>query len=116
MDRQKNRKKTDMQTSIKLNYVHGQVTILNSESTVPLEIPFPSQSFLVPPLHPLPSPVRILCATRLLQSSPVHVPCPPLPLSVTPVSPRHPLHGRWLLGEVVCSLYTITLAVTNHEN
>ena len=119
-----------------LSYVHGQATILISESTVPLKIPFLSQSFLVPTLHPLPSPVRILC-TPLCSSHPLYMspvppslslsaPCTPtvtpglllsplVHVSVTPVSHLHPLHGRWLLGEVLCSLYIITLAVTNHE-
>ena len=122
MDRQKDRQK--------------QLTLLISESIVPMKIPFQPPSFLVLPLHPLPSLVRILCATCLPQSSPVHVPSPPQPLSVTPctptvtpspllsslvhvsvtpVSPRHPLLGRWLLGEVLCSLYIILLAVANHE-
>ena len=54
---------------------------------IQMKIPFQPQSFLVPPLHPLPSPVRILCATRLLQSSPVQVPCRPQPLSVIPCTP-----------------------------
>ena len=103
--------------------------LLISEFTVPLKIPFQPKSFLVPPfpLHPF------LC---LLQSSPVHTPCPPQPLSVIPctptvtlslllsslvhvsvipVSPRHPLHGRWLLNGVLCSIYIITSAVTIHE-
>ena len=52
-------------------------------------------SFLAPPLHPLPSPVRILCAISLPQSSPV---LPSLSLSspVHPLSPQvfscHPLY------------------------
>ena len=112
MERQKDREK--------------QLTLLISESPVPMKIPFQPLSFLVPPLHPLPSSVHILCAIRLLQSSPVHVLSPPQPfsvipctptvtpspllsslvhVSVTPVSPRHPQRSLWLLGEVLCSLY-----------
>ena len=81
-------------------------------------------------------PFRPLCVS-LLQASPVHIPCPPQPLSVIPCTstvtlslllsslvhvsvchlflPPDPLHSRWLLGEMLCSLYIVILAVTNHE-
>ena len=102
----------------------------------PNEIPFHPHHSLYLPTIPF-RPLYVPCATCLLQSSPVHVPCPPQPLSVIPCTPTvtlslllsplvhvsichlflppDPLHSRWLLGEMLCSLYIVILAVTNHE-
>ena len=132
----KDRKKTDMQTSIKCSVkctVKQQYWFQNPlchwkspfHPSHPLYLPFTlcrplyvSSVPLVCSKHPLyMSPVL----PSLSLSPPVHplspqvFSCHLLYMSLSPPSPRHPLHGRWLLGEVLCSLYIVILAVTNHE-
>ena len=82
-----------------LSYVHSQATTPNSESTVPLKIPFsPHHSLYLPsiPCHPLNiSSVPLVCSYYPLYMSPV-LPSLSLSTPVHPLSPQvfsyHPLY------------------------
>ena len=111
-----------------LSYVHSQGTILISESTVPMEIPFhPSHSLYLPsiPSHPLyVSFVLLFCPNHPLYMSsvlpslslspPVHplspqvISCHPVYMSLSPQSPpsssTRSLAARW----------SVVLTIHNH--
>ena len=137
MDRQKVRQKTDMQTCKKCSDMcTAKQNFWFQNPLTQWKPPFgPSHSLYFPSIPCLPlyvSSVPLVCSSHPLYMSPV-LPslslsppvhplspqvfsCHPLYMSLSPLSPpRHPLHGPWLLSEVLCSLYTIFLAVTNHE-
>ena len=126
-----------MQTSINAQLCAQSSNNAEFRIHCPIENPLFTPSFLVPPLYPLSSPVgnplchlsapvipctyplsfpASLCQPLYTHCHPKSSPVIPCTCLCHPCLPRHPLPGPWLLGDVLCSLYTITLAVTNHEN